>query len=148
MGDRAKTNRAILILLACGALGVAALGIWGMTRPAAEQAKATTAAPARMETAQVKGEVRRLLAELDSFKSLEGFHSGAFSAARGLPQAARWHAEATALRDRISGDSSLPPQLRAAPGQLLGLGLTYQQSKGAETPATRGDRAMVTEALK
>ncbi|WP_179217055.1 hypothetical protein [Humidesulfovibrio mexicanus] len=100
-----------------------------------------------MTEAQAKAEVGRLLAELDSFKVLEGFHAGAFSG-KGLPQAVRWYQDATALRDRISADMSLPAALRAAPGNLLGLGLAYQQSKGQETPGTKGDREMVVEALK
>ncbi len=147
---RANTNKRILKVLGLAALAVAALAIWGMgQKPAPEPApaQATTALPSLPE-AVAKAEVRRLLADLDSFKHLAGFHDAGFSNKSLLTQPATWHREVSTLRDRIAADGSLPPLLRAAPGTLLGLGLAYQRSKGQETAGTKGDREMVMEAGK
>lgn len=149
--DRARTNKRTLKLFGLGLCVVAVLAIWGLwhtpePKPAA-QALATAPLPAMTE-AQAKTEVRRLLAELDSFKNLAGFHDAGFSGKSMLTQPAAWHKDATALRDRISADASLPAALRAAPGTLLGLGLAYQQSQGRETAKTEEGRGLVVAAVR
>lgn len=147
--DRARANTMVLKVIVVAALALGALAVWGMSQKAAPRPAAPAATPqAAMTEAQAKAEVRRLLVELDSFKNLAGFHDAGFSGKSMLTQPAAWHTDATALRDRISADTSLPAVLRAAPGALLGLGLAYQQSKGRETAGTKGDREMIMEGTK
>jgi hypothetical protein len=148
--SRARINRRIIILLGISFAAVALLALWGVSQPnqPPTQTHASVADPPPFMTeAQAKAEVRRLLADLDSFKALEGFHSGAFSS-KGLPQAVRWHQTATALQTRISNDTALPAVLRAAPGNLIGLALAYRESRGEETQGTKSDREMIEDALR
>lgn len=132
------------------ALALAALALWGWlgSAPTPAQPQASQPQAAAMTAAQAKSETLRLLAELDSFKHLAGFHEAGFSSKSLLTQPALWHREVSVLRERIEADSSLPPLLRAAPGTLLGLGLEYQRSKGQETAGTKEGRDMVMEAVK
>lgn len=151
--DRKRTNKRILTIFGLAALVLAALALWGFSRGGnAPQSSAPAAAPQpampAMSEAQAKAEVRRLLTELDTFKGLSGFHDAGFSSKGLLSQPGRWRQDVTALQQRISEDRGLPPMLRAAPGQLLGLGLAYRQSKGQETRETESDRGMILTVLK
>lgn len=150
MDQRAKTNRRILAVLAIATLVLGALALWGVSQPKQQEKPlaAAGASTAAMSAAQAKAEVRRLLTELDAFKGLSGFHGAGFSSNGPLTQPERWHNDATDLQKRISGDASLPPTLRAAPGTLIGLALAYRGSKGQETQGTKSDREMITNALK
>lgn len=139
-----RANKRILQVFGLAALALAGLALWGWLASAPPPAKQTQAAA--MTENQAKAEIARLLAELDSFKHLAGFHEAGFSGKGLLTQPAAWHTEVTALRERMANDPALPPMLRAAPGTLLGLGLEYQRSKGQETAGTKGDRDMVLEA--
>lgn len=147
--DRTRTTKVVLKVFAIAALALGALVIWGMSQKTVPQPAAPAATPQMaMTETQAKDEVVRLLAELDSFKNLTGFHDAGFSGKSMLTQPAAWHTDATALRDRISADTSLPAALRAAPGALIGMAMAYRQSKGQETQGTRDGRGLVTEALR
>lgn len=144
-----RANKRILQVFGLAALALAGLALWGWLGSAPPpQPQANQPQAAALTAAQAKGETLRLLAELDSFKHLAGFHEAGFSSKSLLTQPALWHSEVSALRERIEADTSLPPLLRAAPGTLLGLGLEYRRSKGRETAGTKGDWEMVMEAVR
>lgn len=146
--NRARTNKRVLVTFGLIAVALATLALWGFSQRATPPPSPAAVVQSAMTEAQARAEVLHLLAELDSFKGLAGFHGAGFSSKGLLAQPARWHKDATALQQRIVNDTALPPVLRAAPGMLLGLGLAYRSSKGQETAGTRGDRELLLEAVK